>query len=339
MQRSQNSKSHLSALAFGDRSTHIDDSVYDMRERLKYIVTGLVEYESLIDDKLFRHHSSLLTINGMKIAATASTPIRSKVGKTNKTTLIVPLSGQGDLIANGSALQWQASRKAVFLPNCGGSAESTNRSILMIDLDPARLETVARSMLGLTSSTAPLLNLHTPREIDLQVGRVSFETVFRQLANLLDQFSLQPELLDRSGIDDSFYRNIAMMLHPSLFLDASTSTPTRKYARRLLDRVCQYIQAHLNQPINLTDLERVSCMSRRKLHYAFLKRYNCTPMQWVRAERLTLVHNQLNRAVPGDKITTIALECGFNKPTAFADYYNKRFGELPSATLARALAR
>jgi transcriptional regulator GlxA family with amidase domain len=80
-------------------------------------------------------------------------------------------------------------------------------------------------------------------------------------------------------------------------------------------------------------------MSRRKLHYAFLKRYNCTPMQWVRAERLTLVHNQLNHAIPGDKVTSIALNCGFNKPAAFAEYYNKRFGELPSATLTRALAR
>ena len=339
MQLIQNSKSHLSALAFGDRSTHIDESVYDMRERLKFIVTGLIEYESLIDDKLFRHHSSLLTINGMKIAATASTPIRSKVGKTNKTTLIIPLSGHGSLIADGRTLQWHASSKAVFLPRCGGSSESTNRSVLMVDLDPIRLETVARTMLGLGPDSPSLMNLDTPREIDMQVGRVSFETVFRQLANLLDQFSLQPELLNQSGIDDAFYRNIAMMLQPSLFLDASTSSSNRKYARRLLDRVCQYIQAHINQPINLTDLERISCMSRRKLHYAFLKRHNCTPMQWVRAERLTLIHNQLNRGIPGDKVTTIALDCGFNKPTAFAAYYNKRFGELPSATLARAQAR
>jgi len=339
MQLTQNSKSNLSALAFGDRSTHIDESVYDMRERLKFIITGLVEYESLIDHKLFRHHSSLLTVNGMKIAATSSTPIRSKVGKTNKTTLIIPLSGHGSLIADGRTLQWHASSKAVFLPRCGGSSESTNRSVLMVDLDPIRLETVARTMLGLGPDSPSLMNLDIPREIDMQVGRVSFETVFRQLANLLDQFSLQPELLNQSGIDDAFYRNIAMMLQPSLFLDASTSSSNRKYARRLLDRVCQYIQAHINQPINLTDLERISCMSRRKLHYAFLKRHNCTPMQWVRAERLTLIHNQLNRGIPGDKVTTIALDCGFNKPTAFAAYYNKRFGELPSATLARAQAR
>ena len=182
MQLIQNSKSHLSALAFGDRSTHIDESVYDMRERLKFIVTGLIEYESLIDDKLFRHHSSLLTINGMKIAATASTPIRSKVGKTNKTTLILPLSGQGDLIANGRTLQWRASSKAVFLPNCGGSSESTNRSVLMVDLDPIRLEKVAHTMLGVSPDSISLMNLDIPREIDLQVGRVSCRIFHYSLA-------------------------------------------------------------------------------------------------------------------------------------------------------------
>ena len=120
MNPSQNLHSHLASLAFGERSAQIDHSVYDMRERLKFVVTGLMEYESLIDDNLFRHHSSMLTINEMKIAATASTPVRSTVGQTKKCTLIVPFSGRGDLIANGNKLQWQASKSAVFLPNCGG---------------------------------------------------------------------------------------------------------------------------------------------------------------------------------------------------------------------------
>ena len=339
MNQSQNYNSNLATLAFGDRSTHIDYSVYDMRERLKFVVTGLIEYESLIDNGLFRHHSSMLTINEMKIAATASTPIRSKVRQTNKSTLLIPFSGRGDIIANGNKLQWQASKSAVFLPNCGGISQSTTRSVLMIDLDPKKLESVAMQMLGLSSQSTPLLSLEQPREVSLRVGRISFEVIFRELANLLDHYCLQPELLNQSGMEDSLYRNIAMMLEPKLFLDASSSTPTRAYARRLLDRVCQYIQANLREPINLTDLERVSCMSRRKLHYSFLQRYNCTPMQWVRMERLKLIHSKLNHAVPGDTTSKIALEYGFTKPTAFANYYLKQFGELPSATIARALAR
>ena len=60
MQRNQNSKSHLAALAFGERSMQIDEAPYDMGERLKTIAPGLLGYESLIEDKLFCHHSSLL---------------------------------------------------------------------------------------------------------------------------------------------------------------------------------------------------------------------------------------------------------------------------------------
>jgi transcriptional regulator GlxA family with amidase domain len=168
---------------------------------------------------------------------------------------------------------------------------------------------------------------------------MSLDTIFRQLANLLDEFSLQPELIELSGIDEVFYRNIAMMCQPTLFLDASTSSPNRKYARRLLDRTCQYVSAHLIEVITLKDLDLVACMSRRKLHYEFLKRYNCTPMQWIRSERLLLAHSQLIKGVANDTVTNIAIACGFSKTDSFSGYYLKYFGELPSATLRRAKTR
>jgi AraC-like DNA-binding protein len=62
-------------------------------------------------------------------------------------------------------------------------------------------------------------------------------------------------------------------------------------------------------------------------------------MQWVRAERLMLINSKLNRAIPGDSASKIALEYGFTEATTFSNYYLKQFGELPSTTIARALAR
>lgn len=339
MLRINNSKIPIPTLAFGNKSAHIDNSVDGMAAKLKYIVPGLKEYESLIDEKLFRHQSSLITINDLKIAASASTPIRSSVGKTNTSTLIIPLAGHGKVMANGRALEWHGGSKAIFLPNCAGSSESTNRSVLMIDLDPKRLEDTTRVMLGLELHSQLPFEWSTPCVCDLKVGRVSFDLVFRHLASLIDQFSLQSELINQSGLDDSFYRNIAILLTPTLYLDSASSNPNRKYDRRLLDRVCQYIQSHLTYPISLTDLEKVGCMSRRKLHYAFLQRYHCTPIAWVRMERLTLAHERINKASPGTKLTDIAMACGFNKPATFSQYYLIRYGEQPSISLARALAR
>ena len=329
----------LPPLVFGGRSAKIDDSVNEMRDRLQTVVTGLQEYESIADHGMFQHQSCLLNVNGMKMAATASTPVKVKVNQNEDTTLMIPFYGQGNLIIDGRMIHWQAGVNAVILPNCAGSGESSLRSTLMIDINPKRLEVITRSMLGINQSSSKLYDLNAPRKLNLQVGRLSFETVFRQLANLLDQFALQPELLNQTAIDDNFYRNLAVMLQPELFLDELSATPSRKYARRLLDRVCDYVQAHLNQPISLTALERVSNMSARNLHYAFLKRYNTTPMRWVRAERLTMAHNHLTSASPGATVTAIALSCGFTKPAAFAGYYQQHFGELPSTTLARALAR
>ena len=339
MKQSRNLNTHLPALAFGERAPYIDHSVYDMRERLKFVLSGVVEYESLICNDLFRHHCATLTVNRTNIVATASTPVKAMIGQTNKSTLLIPLFGRGDLMANGNRLQWQASQNAVFLPNFSGRSHSTDRSILMIGLDLRKLESVALGMLGISPCSAPILNLDLPREIKLHVGGVSFEAVFRQLAHLLDHYSLHPELLNQSGMEDSLYRNIAVMMDPKLYLDASTFIPNESYTSRLLDRVRQYAQAHLLDSITLSDLEQVSCMSRRKLHYSFLLHYGCTPMQWVRSERLKLAQNRLQSAIPGDTLSKIAMEHGFTKLFTFSNYYLKQFGELPSTVITRALAR
>jgi AraC-like DNA-binding protein len=161
----------------------------------------------------------------------------------------------------------------------------------------------------------------------------------KKLDRMIDHFSLQPALLKQSGIGNLIYRNLAMMLQPELFLKASNSALNPEYARRLLDRVCNYIKAHISQNITIATLERVSNMSARNLHYAFLKRYNTTPMKWVRRERLVLAQSQLLSAIPGSTVTSIALSCGFSKPSAFSNYYFEAFGELPSLTLSKALKR
>lgn len=40
------------------------------------------------------------------------------------------------------------------------------------------------------------------------------------------------------------------------------------------------------EPLGNSDMERISGLSARALQYAFLQRYQCTPMQWVRDARL-----------------------------------------------------
>jgi AraC-like DNA-binding protein len=329
----------LPSLPFGGRISHLDNTVQDMGQRMRFIFPGLKECESLVPENEFAHRSSMLTLNGMKLAASAGTAWRARSEETGSHTLVIPCVGHSTMFVDGRSLRAEAGSTAVYLAASARSEEASKRSFMMIDIDPVRLEGVAQTMLGLQAQDSPVLDLLTAREVKLQVGRVSFEIVMRQLTTVLDQFLFEPDLLELSGLDDCFYRQIAVMLKPSLFLEHVDVMPDRGFARRKLDHVCQYILARLNQPISLTALEQTGRMSKRSLHYAFQDRFGVTPMQWVRQERLTLARSQLTIATRGTSITALALSCGFTKPARFASYYQQQFGELPSVTLARALNR
>ena len=120
--------------------------------------------------------------------------------------------------------------------------------MLILNIDTNRIERVARVMLGLTPDAPLEQELQAPREVLMQVGRVSFETIFRQFASVVDQFVLQPELLRYSAMDDNFYRNVAMMLHPALFLDMDEASPGVAYARRRLDRMHENERSEIVHP-------------------------------------------------------------------------------------------
>jgi AraC-like DNA-binding protein len=327
----------LPALAFGGRTARHEENPDDMGDQLRTVVKGLKAYESTDRSVDFLSQTSLLTINGLQLAANSSTPVQYKTDSTeNGIVMLIPFSGEGSASVEGRTIHYRTAHTAAFLPNQAVDGKCTTRSLLMANIDANRLEQTARGMLGASQDAPSGLDLHSPHEVNLHFGNVSFDAIFRQHASIISQFVLMPQALNMMGIDDVFYSSVVMMLQPALFLGAASLASDIKYEKRLLDRTCQYIQANLTQPITLAMLDRVSGMSRRKLHYAFQDRYQCAPMQWVRLERLAMVHSQLTHAQFGTTVTEVALACGFTKPSTFAYYYHKRFGELPSKTLSRA---
>ena len=332
-------KSELPPLVFCGRSAHVNHSMEVLSKQLKTAIPSIQDCASLLSDGAVSSTCASVMFKGLKLTSLSCTPLRTVGQAKSDCILMIPFTGKGSVKLGSQALQWKAGAMGVWLPKVSFIDEGTTRSTLLINIDPNRVARVARIMLGLPPEEPLTQELLLPREVALQVGRVSFETIFRQFSSMVDQFVLQPELLELSGIDDNFYRNASMMLHPGLFLEAEETKVGAEYARRRLDRICQYIQANLGQPITLTDLEQVGFMSRRNLHYAFQNRYGCTPMQWVRQERLILAHSLLVMARVGTTVTDVALECGFSKSTTFSAYYLKQFGEAPSLTLSRALSR
>ncbi len=124
---------------------------------------------------------------------------------------------------------------------------------------------------------------------------------------------------------------------------ANSSTVRRRPPGRkrdhALSRARDYIDQFADESIQVGDLCRVAEVSQRTLEYAFLERYGVTPKSFLVALRLNNVRRDLRRADPGQRIADIANRWGFWHMGQFAADYRKQFGELPSQTLERVLAR
>lgn len=102
-------------------------------------------------------------------------------------------------------------------------------------------------------------------------------------------------------------------------------------------RAREYIDAHLDQPLALADVCRAAYSSARALEYAFRELFGVTPMAYARCARLSRVRRDLlNEDLAPGSVTDTATRWGFWHLGQFSKDYQSLFGELPSATLARA---
>jgi transcriptional regulator GlxA family with amidase domain len=117
-----------------------------------------------------------------------------------------------------------------------------------------------------------------------------------------------------------------------------TAALERRAARavpRDVQRAIDYMQGHLDAPITLADIVRVSGIPGRTLLKHFRDHHGVSPMRYLRDARLARVREALTRAGPADSVTAIALTWGFSHLGRFAIEYRARFGESPSDTCRR----
>jgi AraC-like DNA-binding protein len=306
-----------------------------MQERLKLVANGMQEIDALTTPELFLHQSAFIKINGLIVGAMSSTAIQAKIQSLGSAMLVIPFVGHGSYSIMDETLNWRRGDIAALVPDHAFEGVTTLRSSMVFLIDPVRLDFVVSSIVGAQAKALPHIDLSQPRELALRYGRINFEAIFKNLSTLIDQFSLHAEFLDRSGLDDTIYRSLAMLLMPELLSD--DQEPVRRFVNRdLLDRACQYIQSELSSQITLSNLEHVSGMSRRSLQLAFQKRFDCSPMTWIRLRRLERAKSCLENPTAFTNVTTTAMECGFGDPSVFSSSYKSYFGESPSKTLARA---
>ena len=102
-----------------------------------------------------------------------------------------------------------------------------------------------------------------------------------------------------------------------------------------LSRAIEYVRAHYADDLRLAEVAKAAGCGVRTLQALFQLEMMCSLTGYIIRTRLKAARSRLSSPEPGDSVTSIAMDCGFNHLGEFAQKYFRTFGERPSETLAR----
>jgi AraC-like DNA-binding protein len=286
----------------------------------------------------FFHRSGVIHVGKIAVSCSRHSPLEIGFGDSPIATLTLPLAGVAEVASDGQRLKLEAGPMAAYLPGAAFTASTGTFEEVMICLDRRRLAKTAAAIGGFDGSAggcAPAF------ERTLRVdGSASAEQ-----AELLSHLHLALRMLDApllrsvgglsaSQLEDLLFRLVAALVCPDTVRGMDRTDPDHR-GDLPFDELLEWIQAHLHTPITPTQLCRRSAYSQRNLQYLFQRRFGCSPMQWVKRQRLSAVHTDLQRAQPGETVAAIARRHGFVQLSSFAASFRQRYGIAPSMLLRR----
>lgn len=201
---------------------------------------------------------------------------------------------------------------------------------LGIRLDRALVETELTALLGREPDG--------PTVFDLALDLMGADHAGLRIVveSLIDQLDTGAKIFDHPAVRQAHVRSFVISLlltHRHNFSDLLLEghSPLRP---RPLRRALDFIDQSLGDPITLSDLAQAGNCSARTLSDAFREHFGCSPMAFLRDRRLERVRADL--LAGSGSVSTVAHRWGFTHLGRFAAAYRHRYGELPSATAARA---
>lgn len=212
------------------------------------------------------------------------------------------------------------------------SAETLTSS-LHLSFDLARLGRVSIAMQGGEGAVTTETQLRTVR---LHYGPINLRRMFLGLLGQIDAFGGDAALLRAAGFDDQIYRLLAIVLQPEVFLASHLTGSERRALQvpRALEAFERFVEAHLDEPLRLTDIEVLLGVSARALQYSCVKRHGCSPRTYIRNRRLDLARALLSRKGGTLTLAEVAAQLHFSSQSQFARYFRERFGCRPSDVAA-----
>lgn len=287
----------------------------------------------------FRNDSAFLPLGSMMVVATQGSAITLVTEHHPYAQLLIPYRGWGLWRVETMRYENPVGESVLYLPPAPLSLENDITSGVALNLDPTTLLHTALTMAGPEGLPAARLSVfQQPKRLLLA------DPVSARLINGLYSFLMTlDQLMGSSGadldllrLDDVLIRMVVLLLLPELHQDPpsfSAVTTRETAARDKLESLLEWIEANLESPIGLSDLEVQMHWSRRTLQHTFQRAYGCTPMQWVRRRRLHRAMQRLKNPLPGENVTSIARSVGFPSALAFGREFRRRYGCTPSSVL------
>ncbi|MCT0224126.1 AraC family transcriptional regulator [Synechococcus sp. CS-1328] len=226
----------------------------------------------------------------------------------------------------------------LYLPGAAFEARTGFLQEVLIHLAPAQLALTAAAIAGDGHGPRPFRSrLRQPRFLS---ARSNLEhdllITLRRVLTTLDASTLEAAGgFAALGVEDLLLRLLALLLFPELLGEQSGEPrrPAPEPREQAFNDLLEWIQAHLHTPITLTQMELRSAYSRRSLQILFQERFGCSPMQWLKAQRLEAARQALLHPDADDTVATIARRHGFADLSGFAMGFRRRYGVLPSGVL------
>lgn len=284
---------------------------------------------------------AIVTVGSINLVATRTTPCVSVAEDPRHITLALLYAGDRYRYQKEGSIQTIGPGDIHLCQRTGGIASIGYFSGIICEIDKSRLERTMKAM-GVEA-----FRWNQPMSYVLQNNQRHQDpnppqqrwSLFSSIDDLLGECS---DLATGLGLDDQIYRLLALSLVQE---ERAPETAQRQWSNQKtgwsnpLDELVDYIRSKAHLHLTLTDLEEQSHYSGRHLQNLFHEKFGCTPMQFVRRQRLSAAMERLQTANDDDTVTTIARDCGYAYTSNFTTDFRQEFGVTPSVVLRSSRGR
>jgi AraC-like DNA-binding protein len=172
--------------------------------------------------------------------------------------------------------------------------------------------------------------------MDLNVGPVGY--LNRYIRFLVDELDREESVLLQSPLALADLEQSVMhclLLGQPHNYSRYLLDPQKAAAPRQVNLVEEYLEAHVEEPIDITSLAKLTGYSLSSIYKAFRKHRGYSPMAYLKKIRLAHLRKRLLEGPLNTTLTQHALDLGFVHLGRLSGYYKRQFGESPSDTLRK----